>query len=75
MDPARQEVAQQLAKKQKAKQKGLEDFYRFQTREKKKTKAAELMKKFEKDKEMIKRMKERRNTFKVSCPSYSCPCL
>ncbi|KAI4205837.1 MAG: hypothetical protein LQ350_000022 [Teloschistes chrysophthalmus] len=68
VDPARQEAAQQLVEKQKAKQKGLEDFYRFQTREKKKAKAAELMKKFEKDKEMVKRMKERRNTFKVGCP-------
>ncbi|KAI4249011.1 MAG: hypothetical protein LQ352_005766 [Teloschistes flavicans] len=64
VDPARQEAAQQLAEKQKAKQKGLEDFYRFQTREKKKAKAAELMKKFEKDKETVKRMKERRGTFK-----------
>ncbi|KAL8729087.1 MAG: hypothetical protein Q9181_005121 [Wetmoreana brouardii] len=63
-DPARQEAAQQLAEKQKEKQKGLEDFYRFQTRERKKAKAAELLKKFEEDKEKVRRMKERRGTFR-----------
>lgn len=65
-DPVRQEAAQHLADKQKEKQKGLEDFYRFQTREKKKAKAAELMKRFEEDKEKVRRMKERRGTFRAS---------
>ncbi|KAL8698544.1 MAG: hypothetical protein Q9201_006513 [Fulgogasparrea decipioides] len=63
-DPARQEAAQQLAEKQKEKKKGLEDFYRFQTREKKKAKAAELLKKFEEDKKKVRRMKEGRGTFR-----------
>ncbi|KAL8941185.1 MAG: hypothetical protein Q9211_001924 [Gyalolechia sp. 1 TL-2023] len=63
--PVRQDVAQEVALKQKEKQRGLEDFYRFQHREKKKAKAAELMRKFEDDKEKVKRMKERRGTFKV----------
>ncbi|KAL9007072.1 MAG: hypothetical protein Q9188_000195 [Gyalolechia gomerana] len=62
--PARQDVAQEVALKQKEKRRGLEDFYRFQHREKKKAKAAELMRKFEEDKEKVKRMKERRGTFK-----------
>ncbi|KAL8948194.1 MAG: hypothetical protein Q9222_005600 [Ikaeria aurantiellina] len=62
--PARQEAAQELATKQKEKQKGLENFYRFQTREKKKAQAAELARKFDEDKEKIRKMKERRGTFK-----------
>ncbi|KAL8917317.1 MAG: hypothetical protein Q9172_005902 [Xanthocarpia lactea] len=62
--PARQDAAQELAVKQKDKQKGLEDFYRFQTREKKKAKAVELMRKFEDDKEKVQRMKERRGMFR-----------
>ena len=65
--PARQEVAQDLAKKQKEKRKGLDDFYRFQTRERHKAKAGELMRKFEQDKEKVKKMRERRGAFKVSC--------
>jgi ribosomal RNA-processing protein 7 len=63
--PARQDVAQEQAEKQKQKQKGLEDFYRFQTREKRKARAGELVRKFEEDKEKVKRMRERRGWFKV----------
>ena len=63
--PARQDVAQEQAEKQKQKQKGLEDFYRFQTREKRKARAGELVRKFEEDKEKVKRMRERRGRFKV----------
>ncbi|KAL8644945.1 MAG: hypothetical protein Q9210_006989 [Variospora velana] len=64
--PARQESAQESAVKQKEKQKGLEDFYRFQHREKKKEKAAELMRKFEEDKEKVRKMKEKRGALRVS---------
>ncbi|KAL8729653.1 MAG: hypothetical protein Q9166_004602 [cf. Caloplaca sp. 2 TL-2023] len=64
IDPARQEAAQEMALKQKEKQKGLDDFYRFQTREKKKAKAAELMRKFEDDQERVRKMKERRGMFR-----------
>lgn len=64
--PARQDTAQAVALKQKEKRRGLEDFYRFQHREKKKAKAAELMRKFEDDKEKVKKMKERRGTFMVA---------
>ncbi len=64
-NPARQEVAQEQAEKQKEKQKGLEDFYRFQSREKRKQRAAELVRKFEEDKEKVRKMKERRGRFRV----------
>ena len=64
--PARQDAAQELALKQKQKQKGLEDFYRFQTREKKKAKAVELVRRFEGDKEKVQKMRERRGMFRVN---------
>ncbi len=60
-----QDVAQEQAEKQKQKQKGLEDFYRFQTRDQRKARAGELVRKFEEDKEKVKRMRERRGRFKV----------
>ena len=65
-NPARQDTAQQHAEKLKEKQNGLEDFYRFQSREKKKEKAIELVKKFEEDKERVKKMREKRGRFQVS---------
>ena len=64
-NPVRQEVAQEQAEKQKDKQKGLEDFYRFQSREKRKQRAGELIRKFEEDKEKIRKMRERRGRFRV----------
>ena len=64
-NPARQEVAQEQAEKQKEKQRGLEDFYRFQSREKRKQKAGELLRKFEEDKEKIRKMRDRRGKFRV----------
>lgn len=64
--PARQEVAQKLAKKQKEKQKGLDDFYRFQMRERQKARAGELIRKFQEDKQKVRKMRERRGAFKVS---------
>jgi len=66
--PVRQEEAQQKVQKEKEKRKGLDDFYRFQTREKRKERAGELMKKFEEDKEKVRQMKERRGRFKVCFP-------
>ncbi|KAL8805760.1 MAG: hypothetical protein Q9182_001793 [Xanthomendoza sp. 2 TL-2023] len=70
--PARQDIAQDLAVKQKEKQNGFGDFYRFQMRDRKKAKAAELMRKFEDDKEKIQQMKERRGMFRVShCIGFS----
>ena len=68
-NPARQEAAQEQAEKQKEKQKGLEDFYRFQSREKRKQRAGELVRRFEEDKEKVRKMKERRGRFRV-CACY-----
>lgn len=62
--PAKQEAAQELAKKQKEKQEGLKDFYRFQMRERQKAKAGELLRKFEEDKNKVKRMREQRGKLK-----------
>lgn len=65
-NPPRQEAAQALALRQKDKQNGLEDFYRFQSREQRKAKATELVRKFQEDKEKVRKMKDRRGRFKVS---------
>lgn len=64
--PARQEAAQEHAKRLKEKRHILEDFYRFQTREKRKVRAKELLRKFEEDKEKIKKIRERKGGFKAS---------
>ena len=64
--PARQEEATERLEKQKERQKGLEDFYRFQSREKRKERAGELIRKFEQDREKVRKMRERRGRFKVS---------
>ena len=64
--PARQEAAQEQAAKQNEKQSGLEDFYRFQSREKRKKRAGELARKFAKDKERLRKMRDNRGRFKVS---------
>ncbi|KAI9719253.1 MAG: hypothetical protein M1812_003583 [Candelaria pacifica] len=61
--PARQEEAQEKADKQKEK-KGLEDFYRFQSREKKKERAGELVRKFQEDRERVRKMREGRGRFR-----------
>ncbi|KAI4719991.1 hypothetical protein E4T48_03777 [Aureobasidium sp. EXF-10727] len=64
MGPARQEEAQEKAAQQKEKQKGKEDFYRFQMREKRKEKANELLKGFEEDRKKVEAMKMKRNKFR-----------
>lgn len=58
--PARLAAAQEQAEKQKEKRKGYEDFYRFQTREKRKAKAGELLRKFEEDKQKLRKMRAKR---------------
>lgn len=68
--PARLDVAQEQADRQKKRQKGLEDFYRFQTREKNKAKAGELVRKFEEDKEKVRMMRERKQKFKVNLNTF-----
>ena len=68
-NPAKQEAAKEQAEKQKEKRMALQDFYRFQSREKRKERAGELVRKFEEDREKVRRMKERRGRFTVSTSS------
>jgi ribosomal RNA-processing protein 7 len=63
---ARQEDALEHLEKQNEKQQGFNDFYRFQSREKRKEKAHELLRKFEDDKERVRKMREQRKRFRVS---------
>lgn len=62
---ARAEEIKELAEKHKEKNKGLEDFYRFQMREKRKEQHFEMLKKFEDDKRKVEEMRQRRGTLKV----------
>ncbi|EEQ86771.2 hypothetical protein RJZ56_006157 [Blastomyces dermatitidis] len=57
---AREEEMRALAEKHKEKTKGLGDFYRFQTREKRKERQTELLRKFEEDKRKVEDMRRRR---------------
>lgn len=61
-----EEDARALVEKQKKKSEGLEDFYRFQSREKRKEKQQELLKKFDEDKKRLAELKRRRGTVRVS---------
>ncbi|KAF2091013.1 hypothetical protein K490DRAFT_62344 [Saccharata proteae CBS 121410] len=58
--PARLEEAQAAAEKLKARQKPLEDFYRFQSREKRKEHAEKLKRDFEQDRKRVEQMRARR---------------
>ena len=62
----RTEDAKELGEKQKAKNNGLEDFYRFQTRERRKEEQGEFLRKFEEDKRKVEEMKKRRGRVRVS---------
>lgn len=68
----KEEELSDLAEKQKEKNNGLEDFYRFQVREKRKEKQGELLQKFEEDKKRVEEMKMRRGKIRVRSfpPSY-----
>lgn len=56
----RKDEAKELSEKQKEKKNGLEDFYRFQMREKRKEEQGQLIKQFEEDRKKIDEMKRRR---------------
>lgn len=62
---AREQELKELAKKQKESNKGLEDFYRFQMREKRKQREGQLLRKFEDDKKKVEEMKRRRKRIMV----------
>ncbi|EIT77369.1 ribosomal RNA-processing protein 7-domain-containing protein [Aspergillus flavus] len=57
---AHEDEARELIEKQKQKSQGLEDFYRFQSREKRKERQNELLKKFDEDKKKLEEMKKRK---------------
>ncbi|EEH18841.1 hypothetical protein PABG_01160 [Paracoccidioides brasiliensis Pb03] len=56
----REEEMKELLEKHKEKSKGLEDFYRFQLRERRKERQTELLRKFEEDKRKVEEMRRRR---------------
>ncbi|KAL1640892.1 hypothetical protein SLS58_006508 [Diplodia intermedia] len=58
--PAKLEEAQAVAEKLKERQKPPADFYRFQTREKKKENAERLKREFQEDRKRVERMRARR---------------
>jgi ribosomal RNA-processing protein 7 len=68
----RMEDAKELGEKQKAKNKGLEDFYRFQMRERRKEAQGEFLRKFEEDRRRVDEMKKRRGRLRVSCHMVCC---
>ena len=63
--PAKLEEAQAVAEKLKERQKMPEDFYRFQTREKKKENAERLKREFQEDRKRVERMRARRVKIRV----------
>lgn len=62
---ARMEDAKESLEKQEKKRRGLNDFYRFQGREARKEKAAELVKRFEEDKDRVRKMRAVKRSFVV----------
>ena len=62
--PARQAEAEEKLARQNEKQKGKEDFYRFQMRDKRKERANVLLKGFEEDRRRVMEMKKSRNKFR-----------
>ncbi|PYH42199.1 putative ribosomal small subunit assembly protein [Aspergillus saccharolyticus JOP 1030-1] len=71
-DVAHEDEARELIEKQKKKQEGLEDFYRFQSREKRKERQNELLRKFDEDKRKLADLKKRKGSFAVSLLASLC---
>jgi ribosomal RNA-processing protein 7 len=63
---AREEELKALVEREKKKNEGLEDFYRFQSREKRKEKQNQLLRAFDEDKRKLRDIKERRGKIRVS---------
>lgn len=63
---AREEELRELVEKEKKKREGLEDFYRFQSREKRKERQNRLLKRFDEDKKKLADIKARRGKIRVS---------
>jgi ribosomal RNA-processing protein 7 len=58
----RMDEAREVAERQKEKSKGLEDFYRFQTRERRKSMQEDMVKRFNEDKMKVEEMRKRRRS-------------
>lgn len=70
-DVAREEEVRELVEKQRKREEGLGDFYRFQTREKRKERQNELLRRFDEDKRKIEKLKLSRGKIMVCCHPYS----
>ena len=64
--PARQAEAQERLERQRTRQQGLDDFYRFQSRERRKQRAGELVRRFEEDRERVRKVREGKGRLRVS---------
>jgi ribosomal RNA-processing protein 7 len=53
-----------MEEKERKKREEMGDFYRFQTREKRKAEQGELLKRFEEDRRRVEAMKEKRGRFR-----------
>lgn len=62
---AREEEMRELVEKQKKKGEGLEDFYRFQSREKRKERQNQLLRRFDEDKKKLAEIKARKGKIRV----------
>jgi len=58
---SRMDEAKEVADKHNEKKQSLDDFYRFQTRERRKEQHADMLKKFEGDKRRVEEMRQRRH--------------
>lgn len=67
---AREDDLKALMERKKEKEKGLDDFYRFQSREKRKERQNELLRRFDQDKRKLEEMKKRRGKIRVSINSF-----
>lgn len=63
---AREDEMKELVERQKKKGEGLEDFYRFQSREKRKERQNALLRRFDEDKKKLHDLKMRRGKIRVS---------
>ncbi|KAI1497833.1 ribosomal RNA-processing protein 7-domain-containing protein [Biscogniauxia marginata] len=59
-----EEARQKMLNKQQKKKDGMQDFYRFQLREKRKAEQAAMLKRFDEDKRKVQAMKEKRGKFR-----------
>ncbi|OAP64060.1 hypothetical protein AYL99_00032 [Fonsecaea erecta] len=63
---ARMDEAKESAEKQKEKTQPLEDFYRFQMRERRKLEQEDMVKRFEEDKKKVEEMRARRGKLEIN---------